>query len=247
MECYTDQSDYGSTIYRFCEECKMGFNRTQSNKLLVSCHRRCCICHRYCGIKIELHHIKPIENGGGDSIENAIPLCFECHAEVQLYNDAHPRGRKFSSDELRDHREQWLKICEKSTGALLMPQRPYDVGPIQALIDELDFNGEISKLTADDTIGALFLVSQFERLISEGLFSLLPDQVRKPISSTYATLMRANMHLKKMATMPWGGNSSAWHHAYSSAVKDIERSQIEIPKAYDTLLAHLGHTKENAE
>jgi len=225
----------------------MGFNRTQSNKLLVSCHRRCCICHRYCGIKIELHHIKPIENGGGDSIENAIPLCFECHAEVQLYNDAHPRGRKFSSDELRDHREQWLKICEKSTGALLMPQRPYDVGPIQALIDELDFNGEISKLTADDTIGALFLVSQFERSISEGLFSLLPDQVRKPISSTYATLMRANMHLKKMATMPWGGNSSAWHHAYSSAVKDIERSQIEIPKAYDTLLAHLGHTKENAE
>jgi hypothetical protein len=194
-----------------------------------------------------LHHIKPIENGGGDSIENAIPLCFECHAEVQLYNDAHPRGRKFSSDELRDHREQWLKICEKSTGALLMPQRPYDVGPIQALIDELDFNGEISKLTADDTIGALFLVSQFERSISEGLFSLLPDQVRKPISSTYATLMRANMHLKKMATMPWGGNSSAWHHAYSSAVKDIERSQIEIPKAYDTLLAHLGHTKENAE
>jgi hypothetical protein len=191
-------------------------------------------------------HIKPIENGGGDSIENAIPLCFECQAEVQLYN-AHPRGRKFSSDELRDHREQWLKICEKSTGALLMPQRPYDVGPIQALIDELDFNGEISKLTADDTIGALFLVSQFERSISEGLFSLLPDQVRKPISSTYATLMRANMHLKKMATMPWGGNSSAWHHAYSSAVKDIERSQIEIPKAYDTLLAHLGHTKENAE
>ena len=221
----------------------MGFNRTESNKLLVSCHRRCCLCHRYCGIKIELHHIKP----GDDSIENAIPLCFECHAEVLLYNDAHPRGRKFSPDELRDHKEQWLKICEESPGALLMPQRPYDVGPIQALIDELEFNAEVSNLTADDTIGALFLVSQFERSISEGLFSLLPDEVRKPISATYATLMRANMHLKKMATMPWGGSGSAWHHAYTFAVKTIERSQTEIPKAYETLLTHLGHTKENAE
>jgi len=171
----------------------MGFNRTEANKLLASCHRRCCVCHRYCGIKIELHHIQPTEAGGDDSIENAIPLCFECHAEVQLYNDAHPRGRKFRPDELKYHKVQWLKICEDSPGALLLPQRTYDVGPIQALIDELGFNAELCKLTADDTIGALFPVAQFERSISEGLLSLLPDQVRNPISSTYATLMRANM------------------------------------------------------
>lgn len=225
----------------------MGFNRTEANKLLVSCHRRCCVCHCYCGIKIELHHIQPVENDGDDLIENAIPLCFECHAEVQLYNDAHPRGRKFHPDELRDHKQQWLRICEESPGALLMPQRPYDVGPIQALIDELEFNAEISKLTTDDTIGALFLVTQFERSISEGLFSLLPDPVRRPISTVYATLMRANMHLGKMATMPWGGGGSAWGHAYSFAMKAIECSQTEILKACETLLAHLGHTKDNAE
>ena len=221
----------------------MGFNRTEASKLLVLCHRRCCVCHRYCGIKIELHHIQPTEDGGDDSIENAIPLCFECHAEVQLYNDSHPRGRKFRPDELRDHKEQWLQICKNSPGALLMPQRPYDVGPIQALIDELEFNAEISELTADDTIGALFLVTQFERSISEGIFSLLPDQVRKPISTTYATLMRANMYLKKMAAIPWGG--SAWHQAYTFAKKSIERSQAEIPTAHKTLMAHLGHSKES--
>jgi hypothetical protein len=225
----------------------MGFKRTEANKLLVACHRRCCVCHRYCGIKIELHHIQPNEDGGDDSIENAIPLCFECHAEVQLYNDAHPRGRKFHPDELQDHKGQWLRICEESPGALLMPQRPYDVGPIQALIDELEFNAEISKLTDDDTIGALFLVTQFERSISEGLFSLLPDQVRRPISATYATLMRANMYLTKMATMPWGGSGSAWHQAYAFAMKAINRSQTEIPEAYEALLAHLGHKKEDAD
>jgi len=225
----------------------MGFNRTEASKLLVLCHRRCCVCHRYCGIKIELHHIKPSEEGGDDSIGNAIPLCFECHAEVQLYNDSHPRGRKFRPDELQEHKEQWLKICVESPGALLMPQRPYDVGPIQALIDELEFNSEISQLTNDDTIGTLFLVTQFERSIAEGLFSLLPDQVRKPISSTYATLMRANMSLKKMAIMPWGGSGSAWHHAYMDSIKTMKCSQAQIIAALHALLAHLSHKEEDVE
>jgi len=128
----------------------MGFKQTEVNTLLAHCHRRCCVCHRFCGIKIEIHHIQPIEDGGDDSIENAIPLCFECHAEVQLYNDKHPRGRKFRPAELREHKEQWLRICSESPGALLMPQRPYDVGPVQALIDELVFNEEIAQITDAD-------------------------------------------------------------------------------------------------
>jgi len=128
-----------------------------------------------------------------------------------------------------------------------MPQRPYDVGPIQALIDELEFNAEISQLTTDDTIGTLFLVAQFERSIAEGLFSLLPDKVRGPISSTYATLMRANMSLNKMAIMPWGGSGSAWHHAYADAKKTIERSQVQIPEALNALLKHLSHKEDDAE
>ncbi len=66
---------------------EMGFKRTEVNELLALCHRRCCVCHRFCGTKIEIHHIQPSEAGGEDSIENATPLCFECHAEVQLYND----------------------------------------------------------------------------------------------------------------------------------------------------------------
>ena len=224
----------------------MGFNSTEASKLLVSCHRRCCVCHRYCGIKMELHHIKPTEAGGNDSIDNAIPLCFECHAEVQLYNDAHPRGRKFRPYELREHKIQWLKICEESPGALLMPQRPYDVGPIQALIDELGFNAELSRLIEDNTIGALFLVTQFERSISEGLLSLLPDHVRNSIYTTYATLMRANMYIQKMAIMPWSGGGS-WHQAYGMAMKAIIRSQTEIPKSYEVLLSYLGHEQEEAE
>jgi hypothetical protein len=57
--------------------------------------------------------------------------------------------------------------------------------------------------------------------------------------------MRANMYLKKMAAMPWGGSGSGWHHAYTFAKKAIERSQAEIPIAHKTLIMHLGHTSEN--
>jgi len=220
----------------------MTFKRSDADQLLAKCHRRCCICHRFCGVKIELHHIVPTGSGGSDSIENAVPVCFECHAEIELYNDAHPRGRKFHTEELRIHKAQWLDVCKEKPDALLMPQCSLDVGPIQALIDELEFNAEISQRTNDDTIGALFLVAQFERAIQEGVFSLLPDSVRKPISAAYATLLQANMYLQKMATMPWGGSGSAWHQAYSFGEKAITCAQTEVPAARDALLRHLGYS-----
>lgn len=74
---------------------KMAFERDEVSDLLARCHRRCCVCHRFCGVKMETDHIIPTEDGGDDSIENAIPVCFECHAEIHSYNDSHPRGRKF--------------------------------------------------------------------------------------------------------------------------------------------------------
>src|SRR5580765_7384825 len=82
----------------------MTFEPKEAEKLLALCHRRCCVCHRFCGSKIELDHMLPRAQGGPDDIDNAIPLCFECHAEVHAYNDKHPRGRKFKPSELRLHK-----------------------------------------------------------------------------------------------------------------------------------------------
>lgn len=36
---------------------------------------------------METDHIIPDGQGGSNTIDNAIPLCFECHAKVHLYND----------------------------------------------------------------------------------------------------------------------------------------------------------------
>ncbi|TLS51807.1 hypothetical protein FE782_12910 [Paenibacillus antri] len=85
----------------------MAFSNNVSVKALVSCGRHCCLCHKFCGIKIELHHIKQKADGGEDTFENCIPLCFDCHAEVQAYNSKHPKGRKFTVNELIKHRDRW--------------------------------------------------------------------------------------------------------------------------------------------
>src|SRR5439155_2947556 len=89
---------------------------------------------------MEVDHIVPGSESGSDDITNAIPVCFECHAEIHSYNDRHPRGRKFLPEELLGHKEQWLEICRSRPEIFLEATRNSDVGPVQALIDELDVN-----------------------------------------------------------------------------------------------------------
>lgn len=88
----------------------MPFPEKVKEDALVACGRHCCICHKFCGNKIEIHHIKPRAKGGADSFDNAIPLCFDCHAEVGQYNSEHPKGTKFSEAELKRHRDNWYKL-----------------------------------------------------------------------------------------------------------------------------------------
>jgi 5-methylcytosine-specific restriction endonuclease McrA len=122
----------------------MSFNRDEVDSLLAACHRRCCICHRFCGVKMETDHIRPAADGGNDNIANAIPVCFDCHAEIHSYNDKHPRGRKFTPTELAMHKQHWLKLCsEQPDVGLLSPGRSDgEVGPLQALVDEIEYNLE---------------------------------------------------------------------------------------------------------
>ncbi|MFC4677313.1 HNH endonuclease [Desulfovibrio legallii] len=109
----------------------MSFSKEIVEDALVACGRSCCICHKFCGVRIETHHLKPKHLGGDDSFENCIPLCFDCHAEVEHYNNNHPRGRKFSEGELRKHRDNWYsKVCELNTP---LPRPENSVHVIQAV------------------------------------------------------------------------------------------------------------------
>lgn len=94
----------------------MSFPQDVKERVLVSSGRCCAICHNFKGNNIEIHHIKKHSEGGADTFENAIPLCFDCHAEVGQYDPKHPKGTKFSENELMLHRDAWYKKVENSGG-----------------------------------------------------------------------------------------------------------------------------------
>lgn len=83
---------------------------------MLACGRRCCLCHKFAGGKMECHHIDPAAKGGKNTFENCIPLCFDCHAEAGHYNEKHPKGTKFSPAELLGHRDRWFATIDKGVG-----------------------------------------------------------------------------------------------------------------------------------
>ena len=94
----------------------MAFAPNIKEDALVACGRHCCICHKFCGTKIEVHHIRLKGDGGEDIYENAIPLCFDCHADMTSYDHKHPKGTKYSESELRRNRDNWYQKVEGNIG-----------------------------------------------------------------------------------------------------------------------------------
>jgi hypothetical protein len=88
----------------------MPFPADVAELLLVKSARHCCLCRQFKGQKIEIHHIVPEAHGGKSSFDNGLPVCFDCHAEVNSYNDQHPRGRKFRPSELKQLRDEWFRL-----------------------------------------------------------------------------------------------------------------------------------------
>lgn len=42
------------------------------------------------GVSLHVHHVKPISEGGGHSLENLITLCEDCHIETHSTGPPHP-------------------------------------------------------------------------------------------------------------------------------------------------------------
>lgn len=95
----------------------MAFSKDVQVEALVACGRCCCLCHKFCGTKMELHHIIQKADGGEDSFENCIPLCFECHADMGKRDPHHPKGKGYSPEELRMHRDNWYHRKQASVSS----------------------------------------------------------------------------------------------------------------------------------
>lgn len=215
------------------------FPQNAVEDLLVRCHRRCCVCHRFCGFKMEIDHIVPGAEGGADTADNAIPVCFECHAEIHTYNDQHPRGRKFKPSELSRHKEQWLTLC--ATGAVGTESSEREaggVGPIQALVDELEFNATLASLPRSGAFGAPFVDDQFRRAIERGAIALLRDELKRLILDAYAKMHQANSLTHGFGIAAWG--SDPWANLLNKSNALIDEAKPKIESARRALLGVLG-------
>ena len=111
------------------------FKEDDRIKCLLWCDRHCCLCGKSCGVDIELAHILAKEEGGTGDIDNAIPLCYDCHAKYGHYNSKHPKGSKYRLEEVKRRREQ---IYEQYTRHL--------VPPIDIQITQRSWTGGLYKL-----------------------------------------------------------------------------------------------------
>jgi hypothetical protein len=104
------EEDFGMTARR------NEFSEHDKIKVLLWCGRHCCLCGKFSGVGIEVAHLDSRKS----DIDNAIPLCFDCHAAIGHYSKEHPRGRKYSLEELKVRRNQ---VYEEHTCRLVPPVR----------------------------------------------------------------------------------------------------------------------------
>ncbi|MEK6927102.1 MAG: HNH endonuclease [Nanoarchaeota archaeon] len=92
------------------------FSDKDKIKALLCCDRHCCLCDKQCSTNMEIHHIEPRGEEESESFDNAMPLCFDCHAKIEAYNKNHPIGIKYRHEELKNRRNQ---IYDKYTSSLV--------------------------------------------------------------------------------------------------------------------------------
>jgi len=93
------------------------FSEEDRIKVLLWCDRHCCLCRKACGTNIIIHHIQQ-KGENLSNIDNAIPLCLDCHGKIKSYNKDHAVGIAYKIKEIKARRNQ---IYEEYTRHLVPP------------------------------------------------------------------------------------------------------------------------------
>ena len=158
----------------------MAFSEKVQAEALVASGRSCCICHKFCGTKIALHHIKQKAYGGDDSFENCIPLCLDCHEDMGKADPNHVTGKHYTEKELRMHRDKWYEKCSGKANALveasdedinaLFTGKTHGLDGSYTKVDMVDQNATQGKKTRIDMLnhaGGLTVIIDDEKYIAE--------------------------------------------------------------------------------
>lgn len=94
----------------------MAFKEKLKKEVRIKSDGCCVICHKPF---VEIHHIKPQEEGGADTFDNAAALCARCH---DIYG-ANPTKRK----QIKEKRDSWYQMVEaKKTSKIIERNRVYE-------------------------------------------------------------------------------------------------------------------------
>jgi len=179
--------------------------------------------------------MKPSEEGGSNKIENAIPLCFECHAEVHAYNVKHPRGRKYTERELIQHKKQWLEICGNKPEVLVDNPRMSDPGPLTSLLSEMEYNVKISQ-DSESIKGLKYETNQFDRCITEGILSIIDEDLKNQLMDSYSKMKKTNGYTEFLGSYIKTNES---REALNNVSKSHREAKEPIRVALETLKSFL--------
>ncbi|HJZ97004.1 MAG TPA: HNH endonuclease signature motif containing protein, partial [Candidatus Solibacter sp.] len=158
---------------------------------------------------MQIHHIEPEADGGSGDFENGIPVCLDCHAEIESHSNM---GRRFTAAELKEHRNRWFTIVRDRPEVLIRAAHSQaETGPLEALLAELEFNRiAVSDGTPDEDFPVL-ATEQFRRAIATNALAALAPSVRESVHRVYGLVVRVNYHFEEMARMDRsGGSGGAW-------------------------------------
>ena len=147
---------------------------------------------------MQIHHLHPDAEGGSGDFENGIPVCLNCHAEIESESNM---GRKFSHEELKILRDEWFATVRDRPEVLLKAaQTQTETGPLEALMAELDFNRVAVLRNIHEPCPPL-QDAQFRRAVATNSLAALPTDVREAVQYVYVLIMRINYLLDVMARM----------------------------------------------
>ena len=139
----------------------MSFSPDVRERALVESGRHCCLCHKFCGLKIELHHVVQKAEGGQDTFDNCIPLCFDCHSDMRSYDHKHPKGTKYTPGELKKHRDLWYAKVSGSPAPQYNEQSvALDAAVFLWLKQVLPWEGSVSFARVNNFAGFSFLSAE---------------------------------------------------------------------------------------
>ncbi|MDO8311401.1 MAG: HNH endonuclease [Sideroxyarcus sp.] len=227
----------------------MAFPPKIQEDALVACNRHCCLCHKFCGLKIELHHIVHKSEGGKDIADNCIPLCFDCHGDMRSYDHKHPKGHKYTANELIRHRDNWYA---KVQGA---PSPTYDQAAVDldknvylAIVKLLPYPGTMSLIEHHNFCGPFraSLFSDLDRFIAANDNPAM-EFIDADLEGQRATLVDELSHFNYyLATHTWRLGESMqsvpadWEDTQparlDSVVNDLNAMGSKVAERYRTLV-----------